>query len=149
MAKFKQKLLIVHPKETHFEDGGLRAQFVYREFGVDKATGGAYNAHLIRGVPGAKPPIAEHKHTELDFLFVYVLKGWIKFEYEDYGEHKLAAGACHMIPPGLPHSVTGWSEDVELIEITSPGKYKTIETAKAKPSVRTKSRARAQAGAMA
>jgi mannose-6-phosphate isomerase-like protein (cupin superfamily) len=33
-----------------------------------------------------------------------------------------------MIPPGLSHSVTGWSEDLEMIEITSPGQYKTTDT---------------------
>jgi quercetin dioxygenase-like cupin family protein len=126
--KFKQQLLITHPEDTHFEDGGLRKQFVYRELNVDKATGGAYNAHVIKGVPGSKPPIDQHKHTELDFLFVYVIKGWIKFDYVGHGEHTLKAGSCHMIPPGLAHSVTGWSEDLEMIEVTSPGKYTTIET---------------------
>ena len=85
-------------------------------------------AHVIRGVPGSKPPIAEHKHTELDFLFVYVLKGWMRFHYVGHGEHTLKAGDCHVIPPGLSHSVTGWSEDVEVLELTSPGQYKTIDT---------------------
>jgi hypothetical protein len=33
-----------------------------------------------------------------------------------------------IIPPGLSHTVTGWSEDVELLEITAPGHYKTIDT---------------------
>jgi hypothetical protein len=44
---------------------------------------------VIKGVPGAKPPIAEHKHTELDFLFVYVLKGWMSFHY-----HGTASTGC-------------------------------------------------------
>ena len=83
---------------------------------------------MIKGVPGSKPPIAEHKHTELDFLFVYVLKGWMSFHYHGHGEHRLKAGDCHIIPPGLSHTVTGWSEDVELLEITAPGHYKTIDT---------------------
>lgn len=131
-SKFKQELLISHPEDTPFEDGGLRQQFVYRELNVDKATGGEYNAHIILGVPGAKPPIAEHIHTELDFLFVYIIKGWVTFSYIGHGEHTLKAGSCHMIPPGLPHSVTGWSEDIEMIEITSPGKYKTTETVNGK-----------------
>ena len=89
---------------------------------------GEYDAHVIRGVPGSKPPIAEHKHTELDFLFVYVLKGWMSFHYHGHGEHRLKAGDCHIIPPGLSHTVTGWSEDVELLEITAPGAYKTTDT---------------------
>jgi quercetin dioxygenase-like cupin family protein len=136
-SEFKQSLLITHVEDTKFEaihsnNGAPRPMFVYRQLGVDKATGGAYDAHVIKGVPGSKPPIAEHKHTELDFLFVYILKGWMKFDYVGYGEHTLKAGDCHIIPPGLSHTVTGWSEDVELLELTSPGQYKTIDTVNGK-----------------
>ncbi len=38
----------------------------------------------------------------------YVLKGWMSFHYHGHGEHKLQAGDCHIIPPGLSHTVTGW-----------------------------------------
>ena len=132
-SEFKQSLLVTHLENTRFEplqanNGAPRPQFLYRQLGVDKATGGAYDAHVIKGAPGSKPPIAEHKHTELDFLFVYVLKGWVKFHYVGHGEHTLKAGDCHVIPPGLSHTVAGWSEDVELLELTSPGEYKTIDT---------------------
>ena len=136
-SEFKQSLLVTHVEDTRFEplhanNGAPRPMFVYRALGVDKATGGAYDAHVIKGVPGSKPPIAEHKHTELDFLFVYVLKGWMRFDYVGHGEHTLKAGDCHIIPPGLSHTVTGWSEDVEVLEVTSPGNYKTIDTVNGK-----------------
>ena len=132
-SDFKQKLLVKHVEDTKFapiasNNGAPRPMFVYRALGVDEATGGAYDAHVIKGVPGSKPPIAEHKHTELDFLFVYVLKGWMRFHYVGHGEHTLKAGDVHVIPPGLSHSVTGWSEDVEVLELTAPGQYKTIDT---------------------
>ena len=106
-AKTQQTLLVTHIEDTRFEaiqsnNGAPRPMFLYRQLGVDKATGcAAYDAHVIKGVPGSKPPIAEHKHTEMDFLFVYVLKGWMKFDYVGYGEHTLKAGDCHVIPPGL------------------------------------------------
>ena len=130
---FTQSLLVTHVEDTRFapieaNNGAPRPQFLYRRLGVEEATGGAYDAHVIKGVPGGKPPIAEHKHTELDFLFVYVLKGWMSFHYHGHGEHRLNAGDCHIIPPGLSHTVTGWSEDVEILEITAPGHYKTIDT---------------------
>jgi quercetin dioxygenase-like cupin family protein len=132
-TEFKQSLLVTHHEDTKFEaleanNGAPRPQFLYRRLGVEEATGGAYDAHVIKGVAGSRPPIAEHKHTELDFLFVYVLKGWMSFNYHGHGEHKLKAGDCHIIPPGLSHTVTGWSEDVELLEITAPGHYKTTDT---------------------
>jgi len=135
VGKFTQSLLVTHPEDTKFENTGLRPQFAYRELNVDAATGGEFNAHVIRGVPDGKPPIEEHKHTELDFLFVYVIKGSISFWYEGHGTHTLKAGSCHVIPPGLIHSVTDWSEDLEMIEVTSPGKYRTIETAGGKEKI--------------
>ena len=52
----------------------------------------------------------------------------MSFRYHGHGEHRLKAGDCHIIPPGLSHTVTGWSEDVELLEITAPGHYKTTDT---------------------
>ena len=132
-TEFKQSLMITHVEDTHFaplqaNNGAPRPMFLYRQLGVDKATGGAYDAHVIRAAPGGTPPIGEHKHTELDVLFVYVLNGWVRFGYVGHGEHTLKAGDCHVIPPGLSHSVIDWSPDVELLEITSPAEYKTIDT---------------------
>jgi hypothetical protein len=44
------------------------------------------------------------------------------------GEHKLKAGHYHITPPAFSHTVTGWSEDVEFLELTAPGHYKTTDT---------------------
>jgi mannose-6-phosphate isomerase-like protein (cupin superfamily) len=135
MPKFQQTLLVTHPEQTAFlpEPSGHRPQFLYRELNVDQATGGEYNAHVIRG-SGNKTPIAEHIHTEIDFLFVYVISGEVTFEYEGHGAHTLKAGSCHVIPPAMPHSVVAWSDDLEMIEITSPGKYNTAETSHHEPA---------------
>lgn len=127
MGEFKQKLVIDHADGAKFVSGGLRDQFVYRHFGIEEATGGKYCAHVICGA-GGKPPIANHVHTEIDFLMVYVLKGWITFWYEGHGEETLKAGSVHMLPPGIDHGVVDWSDDIELIEITSPEKYGTVKT---------------------
>ena len=128
MGQFKQKLVIDHAEGAAFEANGLRDQFVYRHFGIEEATGGKYSAHVIRGGDG-KPPIANHIHTEIDFLMVYVLKGWITFWYEGHGEETLKPGSVHMLPPGIDHGVVDRSNDVELIEITSPAEYGTVESA--------------------
>ena len=52
----------------------------------------------------------------------------MSFHYHGHGEHRLKVGDCHIIPPGLSRTVTGWSEDVELLEITAPGHYQTTDT---------------------
>lgn len=45
-----------------------------------------------------------------------------------HGEHKQKAGHCHLTPPGFSHTVIGWSEEVELLELTAPGHDKTTGT---------------------
>lgn len=124
MAEGEQKLSVVHAEDGVYESGGLREQFVYRDLGINAATGGKYNAHVIRGGAG-EPPIEPHMHIGIDFQMVYVTRGWVTFWYEDKGEETMRAGSCHLLPPGIKHSVVGWSDDIEMVEITSPTDYGT------------------------
>ena len=59
-------------------DRGLRAFFEYRDLGVKGATAGAVGAHVIRAVPGEHPEPRWHQHR-LDFQFVVVLRGWVRW----------------------------------------------------------------------
>jgi len=122
----KQTLVIDRAKDRKFVGGGLREQFVYGHFGIEEATGGESAAHVIRAA-GGKPPIRHHVHPDCEFLLVYVLKGWVKFWYDGPGEVKLNTGDVHMLPPGIKHAVTGWSKDLEMLEITHPADYQSIE----------------------
>jgi quercetin dioxygenase-like cupin family protein len=109
-------------------DQGLRAFFAYRDLGVRAATGGAFGAHVIRAVPGtgAKP----HWHThELGFQLVFVLRGWVTFEYEDIGEVTFRPGDSVLQPPMVRHREIAHSDDLELLEITSPAEFATAEAA--------------------
>ena len=105
-------------------DRGLRAFFEYRELGVPGATGGAYGANVIRAVKGDGAQPEWHLH-ELDFQFVYVLKGWVEFEYEDVGHVRLEAGSSVVQPPRVKHRELRHSDDVEMLEITSPAEFVT------------------------
>jgi mannose-6-phosphate isomerase-like protein (cupin superfamily) len=58
---------------------------------------------------------------------VYVLKGWVRFEYEDIGEVELRAGTCVYQPPRIRHREIAHSDDLELVEITSPAEFVTRE----------------------
>ena len=120
-----QAFTIQHADEGKFE-GGLRAFFEYRELGIEGATQGKYGANVIRAVPGKHSPGAWHTH-DLDFQFVYVTKGWVRFEYEGSGEHILREGSCVLQPPGIRHREIEHSDDLELIEITSPAEFATAE----------------------
>jgi quercetin dioxygenase-like cupin family protein len=57
---------------------------------------------------------------------VYVLKGWYKTEFEGAGTHTFHAGACWIQPPHIKHSVLGYSDDCELLEIVLPADFKTV-----------------------
>ena len=69
-----------------------------------------------------------HRH-DTQFQLVYVLKGWIEFEYEDQGIVRLTAGSCVYQPPGIRHREIGHSDDVEMLELVMPADFATEEVA--------------------
>jgi quercetin dioxygenase-like cupin family protein len=116
---------VSHLRDAHFESG-LRSFFEYRDLGIAQATGGRVVAHVIRGKPGAPFSGQPHRH-QASFQLVYVLKGWIEFEYEGQGNVRLEAGSCVHQPPLIRHREIGHSEDVELLEIVMPADFATEE----------------------
>ena len=105
-------------------DGGLRSFFEYRDLGIKSATGGKFVAHVIRAVPGKHTDPQWHTHN-LEFQMVYILKGWVKFEYEEEGEITLREGSSVLQPPGIKHREVSHSDDLELLEICSPAEFET------------------------
>jgi quercetin dioxygenase-like cupin family protein len=116
---------VSHAGDAVFERG-LRAFFEYRDLGIRDATNGAVVAHVIRAVPGEAFVGRPHLHR-VGFQMVYVLKGWIEFEYEGQGVVRLVAGSCVHQPPGIRHREIGHSEDVEMLEIVMPAQFETEE----------------------
>ncbi len=114
-----------HAEGASFERG-LRSFFEYRDLGVKEATEGRVAAHVIRAAAGKKFSSQPHRH-ETEFQLVYILKGWIEFEYEGQGVVRLEAGSCVHQPPGIRHKELGHSEDIEMLEIVLPGNFKTEE----------------------
>ena len=119
-----QAFTIAHADDGKFAGQGLRAFFEYRDLGIRDATKGKFGAHVIRAVPGMESPATWHSH-DLDFQMVYVTRGWVVFEYEGQGEHILRAGSSVLQPPGIVHREVRHSDDMELIEITSPAAFDT------------------------
>lgn len=103
---------------------GLRTQFAYRDLGVRAATGGEWDAHLLRATEAGTAPIGPHRHA-LDFQMIYVMSGWMRVRYDGHGEMTLGPGDCVNQPPGIAHDVLAWSADLELFELTAPADYKT------------------------
>ena len=129
---------VSHLKKSRFARRGLRGYFEYRDLGIQRATRGKVVAHVIRARPGKAPHGEWHAH-DVDVQFVYVLKGWVEFEYEGVGKVKMRAGTCFYQPPRIRHRELRHSKDLEMIEVVAPARFKTFETAP--PAART-SRAR-------
>ena len=122
------RFVVTHARDAHFERG-LRSFFEYRDLGIQRATAGRVNAHVIRAAAGQEFNGQPHVH-ELDFQMVYVLKGWVEFEYEGQGVVRLEAGSCVYQPPGIRHREVGHSADIEMLEIVMPGEFATREVAR-------------------
>lgn len=105
-------------------DRGLRSFYEYRDLGIKHATGGRVAAHVIRAAAGAEFSSQPHMH-KTSLQVIYVLKGWIEFEYEGQGTVRLEAGSCVHQPPEIRHRELGHSEDIEMLEIVLPGDFKT------------------------
>lgn len=117
------RTVVSHAAGRSFQEG-LRAFFTYGDLGIAEATGGRFGAHVIRAIPGRHAEGQWHLH-ELDFQMVWVVRGWVRFEYEDIGEVTLTAGSSVLQPPRIRHREIAHSEDLELVEITAPAAFET------------------------
>jgi len=123
----KQTFTASHHREEDFEEG-LRSYAKYRDLGMSRATNGMVQAHVVRFVPPCRPEVVSKRHYhEVDLQMVYVLKGWIKTEFEGQGAMVMRAGSCWLQPPRIEHAVLDYSDDCEVLEIVLPADFKTVE----------------------
>lgn len=122
-----QTFMASHLKDALFKTG-LRSYAAYRDLGVEKATGGAVQAHVIRLLGKCDPKVVSIPHYHgVQFQFLYMLKGWMIGEYEGAGRVKMTAGSCWIQPPGIRHQVIDYSDGCEMVEIILPAKFATVE----------------------
>jgi len=121
-----QRFTVSHLSEADFKGGGLRSYSAYRDLGIAQATHGLATAHVIRMTAPYSEALSQRHHHNVDFQLVYVLKGWFKNEFEGEGVHVMRAGSCWLQPPGIRHTVLGWSDDCELLEIILPAQHETV-----------------------
>ena len=124
-----QRFAVSHLREEDF-DAGLRAYSAYRDLGLAPATGGLVQAHVIRMTkPFEEGEVSTPHYHDVDFQMVYVLKGWFSSEFEGEGVHTFSAGSCWIQPPRIKHTVRGYSDDCELLEIVLPADFETVTLA--------------------
>src|SRR5258708_527795 len=122
-----QRFVVSHHREDDFESG-LRRYAKYRDLGIVKATNGMVRAHVIRFVPPCRPEEVSKRHYhDVDFQMVYVLKGWIKTEFDGEGAMVMRAGSAWIQPPRIEHVVLDYSDDCEVLEVILPADFATAE----------------------
>jgi quercetin dioxygenase-like cupin family protein len=122
----KQKFHVSHYRDEDFKSG-LRAYVQYRDLGIREATGGLIDAHVNRrNAPFKKEDVVKRHYHDVKFQMVYVLKGWTRMEIDGEGEHLVEAGGCWIQPAGVKHTVLGYSDDLEVLEIVIPAEYDTV-----------------------
>ena len=123
----RHKFAFSHHREQDFEQG-LRTYAKYRDLGIAPATGGMVQAHVIRMLPPFRPEeVSKPHYHDVEFQMIYVLKGWMTTEFEGQGTHTFQAGSCWIQPPKIKHTVLGYSDDCELLEIILPADFETVE----------------------
>jgi hypothetical protein len=126
-APRKQTFVASHLNPNAFE-GGLRSYAKYRDLGMAAATNGLAQAHVIKMIPPCDPAVVSKRHYhDVEFQMIYVLKGWIKGEYDGAGEVTMVEGSCWLQPPKIKHTVLDYSDDCELLEIILPAEFDTVE----------------------
>jgi mannose-6-phosphate isomerase-like protein (cupin superfamily) len=113
-----------HAATSKFVKRGLRGYFEYRDLAIKSATRGKVIAHVIRARPGKSPHGDWHYH-DCDVQFVYVVKGWVRMEYEGIGRVLMKAGSCFYQPPRIRHRELAHSRNIEMIEVVSPANFRT------------------------
>ena len=121
-----QEFMVQHLKSGKFKTG-LRSYAAYRDLGVQNATDGAVQAHVIRLLGACDPDVVSIRHLHgVQFQFLYMLKGWMIGEYNGR-RVKMEEGSCWIQPNSIPHTVLDYSENCEMIELILPGDFKTVE----------------------
>jgi hypothetical protein len=122
-----QRFAVSHLNEADFQKDGLRSYALYRDLGIAAATAGLCQAHVIRLLSPCTDEVRKPHHHKTELQLIYVLRGWIKNEFEGEGVQMMSAGSCWLQPPGIKHTVLDYSADAELLEIIVPADFRTAD----------------------
>ena len=101
-----------------------RAGMQYRDL-IPGCLGGRFIASHIRIPTGGPVPDYVHHHA-IEFQMIYCYRGWVKVVYEEQGPpFVLEAGDCVLQPPHIRHRVLECSDNMEVIEVSSPAEHET------------------------
>ncbi len=117
----------VKPADTAWRSAGLRDFFLYKDLGIEQATGGRVIAQLVKANMAPEKGTGWHRHGA-EFHMVLMLKGWARFMYEDK-DTLVEAGDCVHQRPGIVHFLYDYSPDMEYLEVVGPADFSTVDMA--------------------
>jgi quercetin dioxygenase-like cupin family protein len=98
---------------------GPNPYFEYRSLDLDNASDGKMTGWHLRKVEAP----AEWQANDVDFQFVFVLKGSLTFEFADGDKVDLLPESAISIPALYRYRISNISDDFEAIEIAAPDSY--------------------------
>ena len=93
--------------------------FEHRDTGFDRASGGVAGAGIVRTAGASGTPAVRH---DGELLLMFVHDGEMTFSTEQVGSVELAQGDSVVVPAATTFWLDGCSPDLELLEVTSPGR---------------------------
>ena len=98
------------------------AGFDMRDTGICTATDGVANVQVVRRNQIPEPGETSH---DSDILFTFVMEGTMTLDGEGEARQRLEPGDAFVIPPGIKTRYSACSPDLELLEVSLPGQFRT------------------------
>ncbi len=95
--------------------------FTCRDTGVAAGTKDVAGVQVAR-YRGGTPPRLRH---DAEILFDFVMEGSMRIEVDGHAPQRLEAGDAFVTPPGLGCRWSDCSDDLELLEVSLPGRFTT------------------------
>ncbi len=92
----------------------------FSDTGIHSATKGVASVRVFNVEQASDP---KPMHHDADILFTFVTEGKLVLTTEKNKKHHLHKGDAFVIPPSLRHSLSGFSNDLEFLEVSLPGHF--------------------------
>lgn len=97
--------------------------FEHRDTGINEATNGIASVTVARIIH--TNAISQTISHDTNILFTFVMQGQMMLTVEGHDTQLIKKGDAYTIPPHLKHEISNLSEDLELLEVSLPGRFKT------------------------
>ena len=119
--KFKGQKFVHHKENEAVWDEFRIPGFKSRDTGIARNTNDVASVHIIRPSE-KKSPVTYH---DSDILFNFVMEGSMILHGEGKKPFKLSPGDAFVIPPKMKTQYTEYTPELELLEVSLPGKFNT------------------------